>query len=213
VSIRVHTIAKELGLTSKDLIERLHKLKVDVKGHMSTLDKETAEIVRHEIEDQLKGKSKPAKEKVEKKAAKEKPAKEKPKEKTEKAKPPKGKPPKKKAVEEKPVKEEKEIAAEKEQPAVPEKKLESLEVDIPVTVKDLSVKLSKKPSELISKLISKGVFANINQNLHEEIVKEVAAEYGYEIVKPPSMEEELLKELKKGRPMWPRRRRAGSLSI
>ncbi|MEE8359759.1 MAG: translation initiation factor IF-2 N-terminal domain-containing protein, partial [Candidatus Omnitrophota bacterium] len=58
MSIRVHTLAKELGLTSKDLIERLHKLKVDVKGHMSALDEETAKIVCHEIEDQLKGKAK-----------------------------------------------------------------------------------------------------------------------------------------------------------
>ena len=185
MSIRVHTLAKELGLTSKDLIERLHKLKVDVKGHMSALDEETTEIVRHEIEDQLKGKAKPSKEKVEKKAAKEKPKK------AQKSKPSKDEPTK-----EKPLEEEKETVVEKEEPTLPEKKLEPLEVDTPVTVKDFSIKLSKKPSELISKLMSRGVFANINQNLKEEVVKEIAAEYGYEIVKPPSMHEQLLEELK-----------------
>ena len=49
MSIRVHKLAKELGITSKDLIARLKKLGAKVKGHMSVLDEETAEIVRHEI--------------------------------------------------------------------------------------------------------------------------------------------------------------------
>ncbi|MCK4463182.1 MAG: translation initiation factor IF-2 N-terminal domain-containing protein, partial [Candidatus Omnitrophica bacterium] len=51
MSIRVHKLAKELGLSSKELIEKLKALKVDVKGHMSALDKETAEIVRQELKD------------------------------------------------------------------------------------------------------------------------------------------------------------------
>lgn len=49
MSIRVHQLAKELGISSKDLVAKLRSLKVDVKGHMSTLDAETAEIVRHEL--------------------------------------------------------------------------------------------------------------------------------------------------------------------
>ncbi|MEE8359664.1 MAG: translation initiation factor IF-2, partial [Candidatus Omnitrophota bacterium] len=138
-----------------------------------------------------KGKAKPSKDKVEKKAAKEKPQK-----KAQKAKPPKDKPAEEKVSKEKPLEEEKETVVEKEEPTLPEKKLKPLEVDTPVTVKDFSVKLSMKPSELISKLMSRGVFATINQNLKEEIVKEIAAEYGYEIVKPPSMHEQLLEELK-----------------
>ena len=51
MSVRVHKLAKELGLSSKDLIDRLHKLKVDVKGHMSALDEETVELARLEIEE------------------------------------------------------------------------------------------------------------------------------------------------------------------
>jgi translation initiation factor IF-2 len=54
VTVRVYTLAKKLGISSKDLVERLKALKVDVKGHMSVLDNETAEIVRHELSEQAK---------------------------------------------------------------------------------------------------------------------------------------------------------------
>ncbi len=148
MSIRVHKLAKELRLESKELLKILHDLKVEAKGHMSSLDDETAEIVRHEIKGKLKEKPKPKA-----KAAK---------------------------------------AAKKEKL----KELKAIEADIPLTVKEFSVKLSIKPSELISKLMSKGTFAHINQNLQEDVVKDIAREYGYRIEKPPSIEEELLRELK-----------------
>ena len=61
MSIRVHKLAKEFGITSKDLVERLKKLGVKVKGHMSSLDDETEEIVRHEIKGAAKGKETAAK--------------------------------------------------------------------------------------------------------------------------------------------------------
>ena len=147
MSIRVHKLAKELGLSSKELVERLKELKVDVKGHMSSLEDETAEIVRHELEGQLE---------IDKREAPE---------------------------------ETKEAKAQ-------EKKLKTLQANIPLTVKELSVKLSIKPSDLIGKLMAKGVFANINQNLQEDVVRQIAAEYGYEIEKPPTIEEEILKELR-----------------
>ena len=54
MAIRVHKLAKEVGLSSKDLIERLRALKVDVKGHMSSLDDETAELVRQELGEEKK---------------------------------------------------------------------------------------------------------------------------------------------------------------
>ena len=139
MSIRVHKLAKELGLNSKELIQRLHTLKVDVKGHMSSLDDETAEIVRQE----LKGESK--------------------------------------RIETERLKEE-------------EKALKPLEVKIPLTVKELAIKLSIKPSELIKKLMEKKIFANINQSLTEEVVKDVARDYGYIVKRPPTIEEELLEE-------------------
>jgi translation initiation factor IF-2 len=47
--IRVYKLAKELGIDSKRLLNSLRELKVDVKSHMSILDEETAEIVKHEL--------------------------------------------------------------------------------------------------------------------------------------------------------------------
>jgi len=49
MSIRVHKLAKQLGLTSKELIEKLHGLKIEAKGHMSSLDDDTAVLVKGEL--------------------------------------------------------------------------------------------------------------------------------------------------------------------
>ncbi len=143
MSIRVHKLAKELGLSSKDLIARLKALKVDVKGHMSALDEETAEIVRQELKDISSKKKIKAKK----------------------------------------------VTVEPKKPS----SLKMLEVEFPVTVKQLSVKLGIKPSVLIAKLMKKNIFASINQNLDEAVAGEITMSYGYEIKKAKTLEEELIK--------------------
>ena len=148
MSIRVHKLAKELGITSKDLIARLKKLGTKVKGHMSALDEETAEIVRHEI----------------------------------------GASPKKREV-----KPESKVARFEKKPLAPKK---ALEADLPLTTKQLATKLNAKPNDLIKILMKRGIFATLNQNLTDKVVFEIAGEYGYELKKPPTLEEELLKEHK-----------------
>ena len=80
-----------------------------------------------------------------------------------------------------------------------EKSLKDLELKIPLTVKEFAVKLSMKPSDLIKKLMNKKIFANINQFLTEEIVKGIAKDLGYKIKKPPTVEEELLKEIEESK--------------
>ncbi|WP_277218579.1 translation initiation factor IF-2 [Peptoniphilus vaginalis] len=45
--IRVHALAKEIGITSKDLLLKLKELKISVKNHMSTLDSAEEEKVRN----------------------------------------------------------------------------------------------------------------------------------------------------------------------
>ena len=44
--MKVHELARELGLTSKELIERLEAMKVSVRNHMSTLDPDIVARVR-----------------------------------------------------------------------------------------------------------------------------------------------------------------------
>jgi len=47
--MRVHELAKELGLSSKELMESLARLKVPVKSHSSSLDETTIRRVREEV--------------------------------------------------------------------------------------------------------------------------------------------------------------------
>lgn len=60
----MHVLAKQLQLSSKELLAKLKELNVSVKGHMSALDDETARIVQEEL--------KPAARKIKPKAQKTK---------------------------------------------------------------------------------------------------------------------------------------------
>jgi hypothetical protein len=43
--MRVYELARDLGISSKNLIEELRNQGIDVKSHMSTMDEETAGLV------------------------------------------------------------------------------------------------------------------------------------------------------------------------
>ncbi len=47
--MKVHELARELGLTSKELIDKLEALKVPVRNHMSVLDEAVVDRVRHAV--------------------------------------------------------------------------------------------------------------------------------------------------------------------
>jgi len=49
--MRIYELAKELKVDTKELIKKLKTLNFPVKNHMSSVDKETAEIIKHELED------------------------------------------------------------------------------------------------------------------------------------------------------------------
>lgn len=137
MGVRVYKLAKELGLSSKELIGKLKELKVDVSGHMSSIDEETAEILRHELHGYI--------EKVQ-------------------------------------------IQRQQRQ----KKEFKVVEVNLPLTVKDLAVKLQIKPNELIQKLIKRNIFANINQALEKEVCIKIAQAYKVELKEKLSDEEEVL---------------------
>ena len=46
--VRVHELAKELGMENKELVDLLQKKNVDVKNHMSTLEEDVASQIRKE---------------------------------------------------------------------------------------------------------------------------------------------------------------------
>lgn len=137
MSIRVHALAKELSLSSKELLDRLKKLNIKVKGHMSALDEESAKSVRGQLSPAVK-------------------------------------------------------AAPETKAEVAGKETKELRVKVPLTVKELAVKLSVKPTELIKKMMMKKILATINQLLDEETISKVAGEFGFSVQRLPDLEEELL---------------------
>ncbi len=186
MSMRVHQLAKELGVTSKELIDKLHSLKIEVKGHMSALDDDTAFLVKEEL------KPKKAKPKAKEKAPKKIKEPEKIKE-HEEAKRPEAKVEEKKPEEK--VEEKKPEEIKEEPKPAPEPKV--LKIDFPIVIKDIAIKLGVRPAELLKKLLDRKVLVTINQALDEESARSICEDFGYTIEKLPSFEEAFLEGLDK----------------
>ncbi|MCF7874458.1 MAG: translation initiation factor IF-2 [Candidatus Omnitrophica bacterium] len=139
--MRIYELAKQLGVDSKELIKKLKALNFPVKNHMSVIDKDTAEIIKHEVEELDK-----------------------------------------KEIEE-----------------------NVIEVDFPITIKDLATKLGRKPSQLLSDLFKKGKMFTINQNLDKKTAQGIAYEYKVNLKAKPTQEEQILqagsKNVKKRAPI------------
>ncbi len=240
--MKVHELAKELGITSSELIKTLASLGIKAKDRLSPLTEASVKSVRLKLKPALSPKSKETTKKIKKKVTVSKAAKEKKvpalakKEKKERK--PKEKPSKKIKEISKPVsplsptikpaievalsvkekakdehitvarkevkrphiepKEEKpsvEVKKEHiEEPKKKEEKLIGIEVDFPVNVKDLAVKLNQKTSLLIKNLMDRKTFVTINQSLRDEVAIQLAHDFGYDLKSAPTTEEKLLTE-------------------
>lgn len=155
--MRVFELAKKIGVTSKELQEKLKAKGIDVKSHMSSLDEKTVSLILKPPEE-TKQKPEPAKEKIVEK---------------------KPEPVKEKAPEKKPEI-EKRPEPEKPKEVVPEKIIILKE---PITVGELAKRLRTGVAELIKKLIQAGVMLTINQYVSDEVVEKVSKEYGFEVKK------------------------------
>ncbi|MDP8266095.1 MAG: translation initiation factor IF-2 [Candidatus Aceula meridiana] len=67
-----------------------------------------------------------------------------------------------------------------------------IEIDFPISVKDLSVKLQQKLNIVLKFLMKKGIFATINQNLGEDIVEKISQDLNFTFRKAKTQEEELV---------------------
>jgi translation initiation factor IF-2 len=79
----------------------------------------------------------------------------------------------------------------------PEKPVEeepknTIELTLPITVKDLSIKLQEKPSVIIKRLMDMRIMAGINQFLDEQAVEQICRKYGFKVKKALGVEEALL---------------------
>jgi len=86
------------------------------------------------------------------------------------------------------------VAPPKEIPEVkiPAPVLKDLEVNFPITVKDLAIRLQEKPSVLIKTLMGMRILAGMNQSLDETIVAQVSQKFGFRIKRAPGEEEVIL---------------------
>jgi translation initiation factor IF-2 len=183
--MRVHQLAKELDLSSQELIEKLKSLNINAKSHMSSLAEDVVEKVRSKIARPIKEPKTPKAKERKRRPKKVEAQKEEPK--PEKLKPEKPRPKK----ETKPEEPKPEASQEKEQQpqiSIPRE----IQIKFPITVKELAVKLQQKSSAVIKVLMGLGVFANINQVISEDTVFKVVESFGCVLKKLPTEEEQLI---------------------
>jgi len=71
-----------------------------------------------------------------------------------------------------------------------------LEINVPITIKDFSIKIQQKPNVVLSQLMKMGIFAHINQGLDADIVNKLAAEFGFNVTKVKTQEEQMMDDHK-----------------
>jgi len=169
--MRVHELAKEFNLQSKDLIDRLHELKLDLKSHMSTLTDDQTAMARKILG--AAQVAKPAQEAVKAPAA----ASAKPIQATAPtaAQPVKPAPKSSPVTPVKPPAPAPEVAATPAAP--PEKKV--VIVRGPIIVREFAEQLGLKPNQLIAELMAMNVFASINQKIELKAAQHLAEKHGF----------------------------------
>ena len=165
--IRVYELAKELEITSKELIAILKdEFGIDVKNHMSVVEEEDAALIKELLAD--KNKEEGTAEKTEKSIVDEY----------------------EEILEEEVVnlaKKKKKSRRELAQEEIDAKKAaevtEGIEIGEFITVKDFAEKLEKPVAEVIKALIFSGIMAGINQEIDFETAAKAAEKLEVQIVK------------------------------
>ena len=138
--IRVYNLAHELDMDSKEVIELLNDLDIEVSSHMSTITDETAELVKDMYAEGGQEDDKSA-ETVEENIETE----------TD-------------AVEEIEI----ESGAKPAEDLAAEIDEDALLIETPITVKEFAEVIDEAPNNLIVELMNMGVMANVNQSLDED---------------------------------------------
>lgn len=182
--MRVYEYAKQQNLSSKEVIQTLKNLNIEVTNHMSMIDNEVVQ----QLNKQLTSSSQETEQvKTEKKqrnngenmtntqANNSKKKENRKQDSFKKNDQPKGnKKNKKQNKKNKHQAQQPKVAAKKELP-------EKITFTDSLTVGELAEKLGKEPSEIIKKLMMLGVMATINQDLDKDTIELIASEYGVEV--------------------------------
>lgn len=162
---RVYQIAKELEMTSKEMISRLEELGIQATSHMSTLEDEEVSAIL-----ELFGSDQEEENPVEAETPPTQPKSEESQEEPKKSKKKKQKKAKKQKRNDLPVQTESK-----------EEETDVLRVGETIVVKDLAEKLDVGANALIGKLMMAGTMASINESISFETAALVAMEFGVEI--------------------------------
>lgn len=166
--VRVYELAKELRMTSKELISKMKDLDLNINSHMSSLEEEEAEMVKELIEEEkkLKKSHNRSNSKYNKKMNK------------------KGN---KKNRQQSIAKEVDRVKSDDGK--VEGKKITSIEIGDTIKVKDFAEKIGVSATELITKLIGLGVMAGINDSIDYDVASLVGEEFGCEVIKKDHVED------------------------
>lgn len=175
--IRVYELAKEIGISTKELMDKLDELNMKVGSHMSSVDKEEAELLKEYIQDEDKenkdGENEDLEEVFDEDIYEKKVSASKPK--------------KVKKTEEK---ENINKTKEKDNNELNNKEPKIIEIDNKVQVKELAEKMDINSTQLIAKLIALGVMAGINQEIDFDTASIVASEFNCELKLTDQIEEQ-----------------------
>ncbi|MEG6565939.1 translation initiation factor IF-2 [Thermoanaerobacterium saccharolyticum] len=163
---RVYELAKELKITSKELISKLNDLDINVKNHMSTLEDDEVSLIIDLLTEKEENATDELVEEYDEIGEKPK----------------------------KPNKKQKKSDAKKAKNDSNKPQDDSVKIiSIPafITVKELSEKMKINPSDIIKKLISKGIMVTINQQIDYENASQIAEEYGFLLEKKEENEDNL----------------------
>ncbi len=186
--VRVYQLAKELGITSKKLIEVMESMDIAVNNHMSTLTDEQAEKVTAILTGKIKGK--PA---VDVAGTAEKTGTVAPVKKEKAAERDKKKDKEQKTEQTVPGRKARKMIQEEKRAAMLRAKKPKIRLEGQVTVAELASRLDITSVQLINQLMEIGVMAAINQPLSTETVELIAEDHGYEVdYIEDQLEEELL---------------------
>ncbi len=168
---RVHELAKEIGISSREVIAELDKIGVSAKNHLAVVEPEVStrllnklksKVGKQQVKASTEKKNKPSKQKTAQRAS-----------------------PKKSPVAQK---------AKEEKKAERQSKLPELAVVERITVKEFAELIKKNPTDVIKQLMELGEMVTINQSLDEAAIRILAEEYGYEaaIISPEQEVEECI---------------------
>ncbi len=194
---RVHEVAKELGLTSKEVLAHLAKIGEEVKSHASTITEDVADRVKADLGNGAAPKKSTAKKTTAKKTtAKKTTAKKTTAKKAEPKKAPAQKAPSKAPAEPMPPPAPAPPKAPEPAPvpvapaAAAEPAGETVKVYRGITVQDYAAKVERSPAEIVKTLIGLGEMVTVTQSMSDEAVTLVGAELGVtvEVVDPEDEE-------------------------